>query len=307
MGADGIPKYVSGVYVTASTGVITAKGITTSGTIESSWNANTAHFKASRSDAGESSMYFANNTAGWAIGLNVWGIGAGGFGIGQYAGTGSSTWRFRIDNNGYCYTSSYLNLGGGNENNASSPACVLGFSGTDTFVRSYQTTSLIVDSASRVYNTNVAVITGLLGVSITTGHHRLALQADGNCVYYDSQGSAVWYTGASSRQIKDNIHSLTDQDISNFMKLNAVSFNYKPKFKIEGYDLSYGLIAEEVLELYPNLVKIPKNYKKEEFDIEKGYNQPFITIHYEGFIPLLIKMVQKQQKEIEELRAKINK
>jgi len=30
-----------------------------------------------RTDAGEVSMYFVNNTAGWAIGINPWSVGAG--------------------------------------------------------------------------------------------------------------------------------------------------------------------------------------------------------------------------------------
>jgi hypothetical protein len=32
--------------------------------------------------SGEASMYIKNNTAGWALGVNTWGIGAGSFGIG---------------------------------------------------------------------------------------------------------------------------------------------------------------------------------------------------------------------------------
>lgn len=103
-----------------------------------------------RTDAGETSMYFSNNTAGWAMGINPWGIGAGVFGIGQYSGTGSSTWRFKIDNYGYCYTSSYLNLGAGNEKNASSPPYVLGFNSSDNYIRSYQTAYLSVGYAQNV-------------------------------------------------------------------------------------------------------------------------------------------------------------
>jgi len=57
-------------------------------------------------------------------------------------------WRFYIDSVGYCYTRSYLNLGGGNENNASSPAVVWGSNGSDTFLRSYQTSSLRVSYAT---------------------------------------------------------------------------------------------------------------------------------------------------------------
>lgn len=98
--------------------------------------------------SGEASMYIKNNTAGWALGVNPWGVGAGVFAIGQYLGTGSSNWRFKIDNNGYCFTRSYLNLGGGHEKNASSPTYVWGSNNSDTYLRSYQTSSLSVGKAA---------------------------------------------------------------------------------------------------------------------------------------------------------------
>ena len=99
--ADGIPKYVSGVYVAANTGTIYAK------TFEATDNTFPA-FRTTRTDSGEASIYWKNATAGWAAGINCWSVGAGVFAIGQYAGTGSSAWRFKIDNNGYCYAASRM-------------------------------------------------------------------------------------------------------------------------------------------------------------------------------------------------------
>ena len=61
-----------------------------------------------RTDSAETSIYWKNATAGWAAGIHPWGVGAGVFAIGQYAGTGSSAWRFKIDNSGYCYASSRM-------------------------------------------------------------------------------------------------------------------------------------------------------------------------------------------------------
>lgn len=65
-------------------------------------------FKIERTDSAETSIYLKNATAGWAIGIRSWGVGAGVFAIGQYAGTGSSAWRFKIDNSGYCYAASRM-------------------------------------------------------------------------------------------------------------------------------------------------------------------------------------------------------
>lgn len=108
--------------------------------------------------SGESSIYVKNNTAGWALGVNPWGLGAGQFAIGQYSGTGSSSWRFRIDNNGYCYTNSYLNLGGGHEKNARSPTYVWGSNSSDTFLRSYQTSKLSVNYANSAGTSSNVVV-----------------------------------------------------------------------------------------------------------------------------------------------------
>ena len=110
--------------------------------------ANTAPLlRCQRTDAGEVSIYLINNTAGWAIGINPWSVGAGVFAIGQYSGTGSSAWRFKIDNNGYCFCASYLNIGG-HEKNASSPTYVWGSNSTDNYLRSYQTSKLSVSYAA---------------------------------------------------------------------------------------------------------------------------------------------------------------
>ena len=98
--------------------------------------------------SGEASMYIKNNTAGWALGVNPWGVGAGVFAIGQYLGTGGSNWVFKIDNNGYCFTRSYLNLGAGNEKNASNPPYVWGINGSDNYLRTYATSSLSVGKAA---------------------------------------------------------------------------------------------------------------------------------------------------------------
>lgn len=141
-----------------------------------------------RTDSGETSMYFSNNTAGWAIGINPWGIGAGQFAIGQYSGTGSSTWRFRIDNYGYCYTSSYLNLGAGNEKNASNPPYVWGVNGSDNYLRTYATSSLHVGYAANAGNADT--LDGVHNGNVTANYYR----ADGQqTLNLSSLNANTWY------------------------------------------------------------------------------------------------------------------
>ena len=141
---------------------------------------------------------------------------------------------------------------------------------------------------------------------LQTATRVLRLQADGNLVVYEGS-TPKWSAGTgSSRLIKQNIYTISDSEINKFMKIRPVSFIYRPEMGYENI-LRYGVIAEELLLVYPNLVDIPDNYSNETFDIKKGMEQPLITVKYDQFIPLLIKMVQNQQREIEQLRNQINK
>ena len=119
----------------------------------------------------ETSIYISNGTAGWAIGVNPWEVGSGVFGIGQYSGSGSSNWRFKIDNSGYCYTQSYLNLGAGNEKNASSPPYVWGVNGSDNYLRTYATSALRVSYASSAGNADTLDGVHLSGIFTAFGNN----------------------------------------------------------------------------------------------------------------------------------------
>ena len=89
---------------------------------------------------------------------------------------------------------------------------------------------------------------------------------------------------SSSRRYKNNINKL--DDISWLYDLSPVSFNYKDD---ETQELHYGLIAEEVELVNKNLVLYGK-----EGTVE--------SVSYPKLIAPLIKAVQDQQKQIDELR-----
>ncbi len=94
-------------------------------------------------------------------------------------------------------------------------------------------------------------------------------------------------TAPSSRRFKENITELVD-DSADLMKLRPVSFVYKgsrSKTKI------YGLIAEEVDEVYPELVAHDKE------------GQAY-AVKYHVLPALLLKEVQRNHTSIEALKAK---
>ena len=122
-------------------------------------------------------------------------------------------------------------------------------------------------------------------------NYRLTCTGDGAMTY-----SGSW-TKASSRKIKENIEDMDLDEAKELFKLRPVKFDYKEGF---GQKDQRGLIAEEVAEVLPKLVVAEVG--------EEGTEEwcP-ASVDYIGAVPYLIKIVQEQQKEIDELKAKLAK
>lgn len=89
---------------------------------------------------------------------------------------------------------------------------------------------------------------------------------------------------ASSRRFKENIAAMDDAS-ADLMRLNPVTFNY-----LDGLDdgqkfTQYGLMAEEVAAVYPDLVVKRPDGKAE-------------TVRYHFLTPMLLNEVQKQQRKL---------
>jgi hypothetical protein len=99
-------------------------------------------------------------------------------------------------------------------------------------------------------------------------------------------------TVTSSRRYKEDIEDMGDAS-SGLMKLRPVTFHYKPEYARGQRPLQYGLIAEEVAEVYPNLVQCdPKTGKPQ-------------TVYYHLVDAMLLNEVQKQQHKILEQEQRI--
>lgn len=124
-------------------------------------------------------------------------------------------------------------------------------------------------------------------------------------------------TQTSDRNLKENIQPL-ENGVSTIMKLRPTSYNFRGDGEYKGLKLSrglhYGLIAQEVEEVLPSLVKDNKhtylapaegagpNNSEEKTEVK---NMNYKTMNYTELIPVLIKAVQEQQEEIEKLRKQI--
>jgi hypothetical protein len=113
--------------------------------------------------------------------------------------------------------------------------------------------------------------------------------ADAIPVLIDSAGQLG--TVSSSRSVKKDIHDMGDAT-ARLLDLRPVTFRYKQEQTLpDGREVppEYGLVAEEVAEVFPDLVV---------YD-EKG--QPF-TVKYHEMAPMLLNEMKKQQRTIEAQR-----
>jgi hypothetical protein len=100
-------------------------------------------------------------------------------------------------------------------------------------------------------------------------------------------------TVSSSRRFKEDIQDMgvASRDL---MRLRPVTFRYKKPFADGSQPMQYGLIAEEVAEVYPDLVA-----RSADGQIE--------TVKYQLLDPMLLNEVQRQQAQIRELEGRLNK
>ena len=121
-----------------------------------------------------------------------------------------------------------------------------------------------------------------------TGDLRFQVYSDGD----------AWLSGtlteASDKRLKKNIVPLSSS-LAGILALNG--YNYDWKNPLSSTDLQTGVIAQEVLEVFPELVVTDKEY---------------YSVNYTGLIPHLIEgtktqqaLIDEQQKEIEEMKSEI--
>ncbi|MDC0308630.1 tail fiber domain-containing protein [bacterium] len=101
----------------------------------------------------------------------------------------------------------------------------------------------------------------------------------------------------SDIRLKDNIEYIKDAN-EKLSKLNGVFYTQNKTAEILGYhDYSQqsGLIAQEVKEVLPEIVK------EAPITSAETSGDKYLTVQYEFVVPLLVQAIKEQQEEIEEL------
>ena len=171
---------------------------------------------------------------------------------------------------------------GGNGNNATNGNIALGFNAGN--LHTAGDNNIYIGSPGNASESNTTRIGGshtrafMAGVrGVTTG------QPDAVPVVIDSTGQLG--TVLSSRRFKEGIRDMGDAS-SALMRLRPVTFHYKQGPDDGLQRLQYGLIAEEVAEIFPDLVVYDGNGNIE-------------TVQYHHVNMMLLNEVQKQQRKLE--------
>lgn len=133
----------------------------------------------------------------------------------------------------------------------------------------------------------------------------------GTCVYCRNTNATAWvpvygasFTNPSSRLIKENIQDMTEDEARKILSVRIVDFDYKETFG--GQKDQEGVIAEELLELFPHAVTVPDGYDETNFDESKGLENQIMSVDYAKLVSPLIKLVQMQQSQIDILQTRVS-
>jgi Chaperone of endosialidase len=172
----------------------------------------------------------SNNTADGFQALEQNTTGAGNIGIGIGAGLGAPAGN---------YDSIYIGSAGANGDNSGSISI-----GT----RAAETTGTIQIGSAQVGGTSIA---GIYGGAPTAGLLPVCVDANGRLGTV-ACGIVAGVTPSSLR-FKEQVADIGDSS-DKLLQLRPVTFLYKPQYDDGSHVLQYGLIAEEVAKLYPEMV-----------------------------------------------------
>ncbi|PBQ32592.1 hypothetical protein CNR22_12690 [Sphingobacteriaceae bacterium] len=153
---------------------------------------------------------------------------------------------------------------------------------------------------------SAGICTGVYGDDWSTGGSGGAGPNWGGFFVGDVYSTTNFYP--SDRQLKNDIKPLQNA-LDKIMSLKPSTYVYKYQ-DFKGLSLprvqQMGLIAQELEEVFPDLVKETAMPERSEDGTVIASGKTFKTINYVSLIPVLISAVQEQQKQIAEQREMIN-
>jgi hypothetical protein len=108
-------------------------------------------------------------------------------------------------------------------------------------------------------------------------------------------GNKTIDTSVSDIRLKDNIEPSKIDALKLIGQMDVVDFDWKEGMKERNRGRATGLIAQDVIKYLPQVVIKPDD------------PEDMWAVEYQHIVPYLIKAVQTQQKEIDDLKARLDK
>ena len=135
--------------------------------------------------------------------------------------------------------------------------------------------------------------------NINNGYLLILRRADGSNMFYcDANGDVTAsgnITAYSDRRLKENIKTIPNA-LSLVQRLRGVTFDW-----IETKKHSYGVIAQEVEEVIPELV-----HEADDGAIEGADKKTIKSVDYSKMVSVLIEAIKEQQQQIEKQQSQID-
>jgi hypothetical protein len=132
------------------------------------------------------------------------------------------------------------------------------------------------------YDGSTARTVSVAGTSVSTGNTLVARDASGD--FTAGSITATQYTSTSDISLKENVSTI-ENALEKVLSLRGVEYD-----RVESGEHQIGVIAQEVEKIIPEVV----------------YGNEIKSVAYANIVALLIEAIKEQQKEIEELKKRLN-
>ena len=196
---------------------------------------------------------------------------------------------------------------------SSSTLDILGYAGINLTGQLSSTKLVVLDSAladlSVFSNTNASFASGLVYFNTnrsagTTAFFIYGVANSVNTFQVFNNGNVKntnnSYAAISDIKLKENIVDATPK-LDKLMQVRVVNYNFKENSGYESFK-QIGVIAQEIENIFPGLVEEIAD-RDEKGEILETTTK---SVKYSIFVPMLVKAIQEQQVQIEELKSQVS-
>lgn len=117
----------------------------------------------------------------------------------------------------------------------------------------------------------------------------------GGAIYSGSSCTAVFFNATSDKRAKENIRPANYSALDLIKKLPVYIYNYK-----NSHETVTGILAQDLLEVQPKELNLVSNINA------TGENNDYMSIKNDKLMFVLMKAIQEQQEQIEQLKSEID-